>query len=127
MTEPKTPIELAVEALKEPLTPIEIALSDVWEERERQDKKWGQQDHPDGTGRPGSKELADYYRKVCSANSEGGDNWQDILTEEVFEAFAETEKAKLRNELVQVAAVATAWIEKIDREYYALYPAHSPE
>jgi hypothetical protein len=41
--------------------------------------------------------------------------WVDILEEEVAEAAAESDPAKLRAELVQVAAVAVAWIEAIDR------------
>ncbi len=42
-------------------------------------------------------------------------NWKTILLEEVAEAFAENDPATLRRELVQVAAVAAAWIEAIDR------------
>lgn len=38
-----------------------------------------------------------------------------MLLEEVAEAFAESDDARLRAELVQVAAVAQAWIESIDR------------
>ncbi|TIH26025.1 NUDIX hydrolase, partial [Subtercola vilae] len=41
--------------------------------------------------------------------------WQDILLEEVFEAFAESDTSKLRTELIQVAAVAQQWVEAIDR------------
>ena len=33
----------------------------------------------------------------------------------VGEAFAESDPDKLRTELIQVAAVAVAWIESIDR------------
>ena len=36
--------------------------------------------------------------------------------EEVAEAFEEHDPARLRSELVQVAAVAVAWVEKIDRD-----------
>lgn len=91
------------------------ALADVAAERDAQDAKWGEQNHPDGTGRPGSRQDAAYYRSVCKANGLGQDNWQNILAEEVYEAFAETDPAKLRDELIQVAAVAVAWVEAIDR------------
>jgi hypothetical protein len=37
-----------------------------------------------------------------------------VLDEEVWEAFAESDPAKLRAELVQVAAVAFRWIEALD-------------
>jgi hypothetical protein len=41
--------------------------------------------------------------------------WADVLNEEVAEALAATSVAHLREELVQVAAVAVRWIEAIDR------------
>lgn len=91
------------------------AILDVVDERLRQERKWGQQNHLDGTGRLGSRYLADYYRAVCQANTPETDNWQDILAEEVFEAFAEDEPSLLRKELIQIAAVAVAWAEAIDR------------
>lgn len=89
-------------------------LTEVCEERTRQDEKWGEQNYPDGTGR----ELDDMYardkRAECDRTAaEGFLTFRDILDEEVAEAFAETELPKLRAELVQVAAVA--WIEAIDR------------
>lgn len=40
--------------------------------------------------------------------------WLDILLEEVAEAFAESDPAALRAELLQVAAVAIRWIVAID-------------
>jgi NTP pyrophosphatase (non-canonical NTP hydrolase) len=79
-----------------------IALADVVRERERQDDKWGQQDH---------------------------DNilWSAILVEEVGEFAQEalTERfgasgnghGDAREELVQIAAVAVAAIEAIDRRH----------
>jgi hypothetical protein len=41
--------------------------------------------------------------------------WAHILTEEFYEALAEADPEKLREELVQVAAVAVAWVECLDR------------
>jgi len=37
------------------------------------------------------------------------------MAEEVAEAFAETDAALLRTELIQVAAVIAAWVSDIDR------------
>jgi AcrR family transcriptional regulator len=113
--------------------------ADVRAERARQDAKWGEQNHPNGTG-PDSHPLADFpfaittgtpVRQVetwtaseiadaAKANCEiaadqTGVTWTDILLEEVFEALAEDDPAKLRTELVQVAAVAQQWVEAIDR------------
>ncbi len=93
-------------------TPI---LAEVSDERERQVAKWGEQNHPDGTGRDGDAEMARLDRAKCKANGPDEDNFRDILQEEVSEAFAETHPKALRNELVQVAAVAVQWIEAIDR------------
>jgi hypothetical protein len=90
-------------------------LVEIAYEREAQDRKWGEQNHPDGTGRPGDADMAILDRAKCKANGPEEDNWRDILQEEVSEAFAETDPARLRIELIQVAAVATAWIEHIDR------------
>lgn len=91
-------------------------LDEVEAERYRQDEKWGQQNHPNGTGETRQRVDADECRAVCQRNFARGDGtWHDVLLEEVAEAFAERETAKLREELVQVAAVAVAWIECLDR------------
>ncbi|MEB0303834.1 hypothetical protein QN345_00575 [Cryobacterium sp. 10I1] len=110
-------------------------ISIAWEvidERTRQNEKWGEQNHPNGTG-PGCKPLADVTTEHYSypaedlatlaklatdrAAARGDVTWRDILIEEVFEAFAEDDPAKLRAELVQVAAVAQQWVEAIDRSH----------
>lgn len=73
-------------------------LMDIAKERQRQNEKWGEQNH-------------DAYR------------WLAILAEEVGEAaqaalhneFGGHAKLTLRKELVQVAAVAVQWLECIDR------------
>ncbi|MFF1946932.1 hypothetical protein ACFVWF_32865 [Rhodococcus qingshengii] len=91
-------------------------LPEIADERERQDERWGEQNHPDGTG-PGFAIDAKRARHSCNlAASLGLVSYRDILNEEVFEAFAESDPDKLRHELVQVAAVTVAWIEKLDRE-----------
>lgn len=97
------------------MTEIEIVLHAVYQERRRQEERWGVQHHPDATGLIDDdvraeriKALNDFY------DAEGNITWRDILLEEVYEAFAETDLDKLREELIQVAAVAVAWIEDID-------------
>lgn len=108
---------------------ISSVLKEVAVERERQEEKWGEQNHADGTGpghyflgkglaapatnaylRERATEITDSHAKV------GRLTYSDILLEEVFEAVAEEDQSKLREELVQVAAVTVAWIEKIDRD-----------
>jgi hypothetical protein len=90
------------------------------DERARQDAKWGEQNHPNGTGdEPGSRlraKQADHAREVCQKHAADGTvTWLDILREELAEAFAESDPVNLRSELIQVAAVAVAWVEAIDR------------
>lgn len=105
----------------------------VWE-RQRQDIKWGEQDHPDVDqvlmNRPGGcseKRMAEQYeiptasraKYLCELAAERGETtWGHILVEEVAEAIeAATQESTqlLREELVQVATVAVAWVEAIDR------------
>lgn len=93
-------------------------LQDVAVERAFQNGKWGEQNHPDGTGLdcPSSGWLAASYRQDCQRAAEDGTlTWRHILREEYAEALAEDDPAKLRAELIQVAAVAAAWAEAIDR------------
>ena len=91
-------------------------LPEIDEERKRQDTRWGEQNHPDGTG-PGYRiQAIEAHRRCDRAARLGLVTYRDILEEEVYEAFAETDAEELRAELVQVAAVAVAWIEKLDRE-----------
>lgn len=87
----------------------------VDDERIRQIEKWGDQQHPDGTGRPGDREEANRLRAICKATEGDGDNWRDILAEEVGEAFAETDLDLLKEELIQAASVIQAWIADIER------------
>jgi hypothetical protein len=94
----------------------EGVLTDIGIERERQDVKWGQQRHPDGTVRNATTiARAEDFQRMCAHAAEHGEvTWSDILFEEFYEAMAETDPVALREELVQVAAVAAAWIEDMD-------------
>lgn len=74
------------------------AFHSITEERQRQDDKWGEQNHDVGTW---LAILGEEFGEVC---------------EEIAEASARLlDVAHLRDELVQTAAVAAAWIEAIDR------------
>ena len=91
-------------------------LPEIAAERARQDAKWGEQNHPDGTWMLGDLGRANRARRECyNAAKRGTLTYRHILDEEVQEAFAEYDPATLRAKLVQVAAVAVAWIECIDR------------
>lgn len=97
----------------------QYVLAEVAAERARQDAKWGQQDHPDDTHGNAEKYWQRQARAAEAATDlaarQGALTWAHILLEEVYEALAETDPAKRRAELVQVAAVAVAQIEAIDR------------
>lgn len=100
-------------------------LAEIQAERLAQDEKCGEQNHEDGTvqiDRLDSQPLQRWtFHAVNQRNRtnlralDGDLAWSDILAEEVAEAFAETDPVKLRTELIQVAAVAVAWVECIDR------------
>jgi hypothetical protein len=111
--------QLAIDARPETGNPSVVtdrALSEVLAERIRQDTKWGEQNHPDGTGGIQSRQLRDEAQKTCQAAAERGIvTWLHIADEEHCEALAETDPVRLRAELVQGAAVYVAWIEAIDR------------
>jgi hypothetical protein len=106
-------------------------LAETWTEREAQDERFGEQNHPMYDGRslewlPSRyAELANEWkarndRRIAEWDAWGvpsdrNCSWDGILLEEVFEALAETDPVKIRAELIQVAAVAVAAIEAIDR------------
>lgn len=101
-------------------------LKEVEAERMAQHIKWGEQNHADFSApelSDGAKELAAMSaataRELCEqAFASGNGNYADILEEEFYEAVAERDsKSRLRAELIQLAAVAVAWAEKIDRDF----------
>jgi hypothetical protein len=98
-------------------------LVEVAAERVRQDEKWGEQNHPDGTGLAYSVSAtqgADRARRECRTAAElGMVTWRHILAEEVAEVLAEDDEGALRTELVQLAAVCVQWAQAIDRRLAA--------
>jgi hypothetical protein len=94
---------------------LRAIAEDIDAERQAQLAKWGDQHHPDGTGSLYHIDQADRVRaRVNQATAEGKQTWANVLAEEVAETFAESDPAKLRAELIQVAAVCAAWIADID-------------
>lgn len=99
-------------------------LEEIGDEREAQDRKWGQQNHPAGTGeqkyfpvRSGRiAAMNDEAHAICDARAGAKRlTWLDILTEEFFEYAAADDPGHEREELVQLAACCVARIEHIDR------------
>lgn len=122
---------------------MDAVLEQVRDERFRQHENGGEQNHRDGTdsahedfirldieyisnapSEPGRREallpvaaMADAAKYLVDhAAKRGVMTMAQILTKEFFEALAESDPDKLRTELIQVAAVAVQWVEKIDRD-----------
>lgn len=101
-------------------------LAEVAAERKRQDAKWGEQNHPliDPVlwGRWPTRVAEEYEIPTASraqflceeAARKGEVTWAHILVEEVAE-FVGGSPQSMRAELIQVAAVAVAAVEAIDR------------
>jgi hypothetical protein len=103
-------------------------FNEIAAERERQDLKWGQQNHPilDPLllGRLPERMCEEYeipskYRAIqkVEAHAERGDlTYMHILIEEISEAASCGKNVEeLRIELIQSAAVLVAMIESLDR------------
>jgi hypothetical protein len=99
-----------------------LVTREVEAERKVQDERFGEQNHVDlyeenDRARDYSysvfRRWADQYKRLN--DDEHPLDWTGILLEEVYEALSESDEAKIRAELIQVAAVAVAWIECIDR------------
>lgn len=86
-------------------------LNDINAERMRQHKLWGIQDHAD------YKWLAILTEEVGEVSKEAleKDFWINKSSDEDITHLIEAKEKLLRTELVQVAAVAIAFIEAIDR------------
>lgn len=94
----------------------EDLAEEVLAEVDRQYEMWGEQNHPDGTALAGDDQLAEDVKRFNAEMVRTGNlAWRDILWEEVREAFAEEDREPLREELIQVAAVALSWVNAIDR------------
>lgn len=95
---------------------LQPVLEEVAQERLAQLAQWGNQPLPLGFGWADAKPLADKYRQECDdAMGDGRVTHRHVLLEEVWEALAERDPAKARDELIQVAAVAVKIIQDIDR------------
>jgi NTP pyrophosphatase (non-canonical NTP hydrolase) len=87
-------------------------ISDVRAERERQDEKWGEQNHmPD--------------RWMCILMEEVGEAAKEILEAQATILVPRGRK-KFREEMVQVAAVALAIIECVDRQLARVHTCDAP-
>jgi hypothetical protein len=103
------------------------SVAEVAEEMNRQIAKWGEQNHPDyflpdvfEVSVEHDIELTTEFAKALCDERLGATecSWQDILNEELMEARDEAIAGNivtLREELIQIAAVACSWVNAIDR------------
>lgn len=94
---PPEPLRQIADLLKPPAIPLRFGIYEqIDDERDRQDAKWG--------GIPG-RDRRDDHTYAAVLGEEFG---------ECCKAWLERDVAALREELIQVAAVAVAWVEEID-------------
>jgi hypothetical protein len=113
--------------------PTYRVLQEVEKHRAVQVARYGSNDGlKDGTG-PGVRWLRPLYfgpatgieyelraeyeshgQNPSSAPTSDDITWMHLVREEVAEAFQENDPVRLRDELIQVAALCVSWIEKID-------------
>ena len=105
--------------------PTVSVLLEVERERKRQFQQYGtNEDLEDGTGGqwawPVSMATANALEERFRVDYDkhearhGRPTWMHLVREEVAEAFQETTAERLREELLQVAALCVSWVEKID-------------
>lgn len=105
---------------------MEEVLDRIREERGRQFARYGLNDDlADGTGprtawlAPLAWDPAVDVEQVFRADYEefedetGAPTWVHLVREEIAEAFQEDDDARLADELIQVAALCTSWVERI--------------
>jgi hypothetical protein len=93
-----------------------MIFDEIKAERQRQNEKWGIQNLPMlniPITPEGMKSKSEMYKTINDNNKNPA--WFFVLMEEVYEAFAEIDPVKQREEMIQVAAVAVQIIEYLDR------------
>lgn len=94
----------------------EGVLDEVADERTRQVTKWGVQTRPTGASSAFMRARDLAQKRTDAKMKDGTATWHDILFEEFMEAISEEDAAKMRVELIQLAAVAVSAVEDIDRK-----------
>ena len=126
-----------------PLCRAQLTVLEVLDERARQYARYGTNaDLEDGTGPdvrwiPNIWDAYDSTAEGIEAGlradyeatevTQGKITWMHLVREEVAEAFAESDPARLREELIQVAALCVSWVEKLDDRAAEPEPEPEPE
>mgnify|MGYP003333028598 CR=1 FL=1 len=103
---------------KQRLAMKQIVLQ-VAEERYRQHELWGEQNLELGWqfGSQSAVDLLAELRKSFAFLRDKGlpETWSMVIQEEFHEVLAETDRAKLKTEAIQLAAVLVQFVEFLDR------------
>ena len=95
------------------------ALALVHKERQRQHELWGEQNLELGWqfGSQSAVDLLAELRKSFAFLRDKGlpETWSMVIQEEFHEVLAETDRAKLKTEAIQLAAVLVQFVEFLDR------------
>ena len=112
---------------------MENIFEEIRIEREKQNKKWGEQNHPcldlvlsnREAGLGTSVRMCEHYeipsesraKFLCDNSFEKNQGtYAHIAIEEMSEVVSAFDIYKRREELIQLTAVCVAWLEKIDRD-----------
>lgn len=111
---------------------MENIFEEIRIERQKQNEKWGEQNHPcldqvllKRQGGCNPQRMCEEYeipsearaKQMCdSAFTKNQGTYAHIAVEEMSEVVSAFDIHKRREELVQLTAVCVAWIEKIDRD-----------
>ena len=111
---------------------MENIFEEIRIERQKQNEKWGEQNHPcldqvllKRKGGCSPQRMCEEYeipsesraKHKCDTESNRGKlTYAHIAIEEMSEVVSTFDIHKRREELVQLTAVCVAWIEKIDRD-----------
>lgn len=90
-------------------------LAEVAQQRTWQAHQYGSPDYPDGTGMHYQHQASDAYRRVTQLLLEGKLTWADVLKQIHAEVLQQDEPAKLREQLIWLAAFVVGWADEIDK------------
>ncbi len=106
---------------------MENIFKEIRQERQRQNLKWGEQNHPvldPVLINRGADRMCQEFeiptearaKQLCDLNAfRGTCTWMHILVEEISEVASCQSPDDLREELIQAASVIVATIESLDR------------
>lgn len=100
------------------LDPTKFVLEQIRMDRREEDKKYGEQSHPDGTGVAEHANMARLAIEAMDdtiARNPDDVTWAGLMTEEYWISMTKEHPEDLRVALIDLCVTAVAWIEDLDR------------